>query len=75
VKAIARDRGTTKVKIRLVSESGAQSQQTATVFGYPNWTVVATPAIGPVARIEIQSLEYVGEGPALAGVRAFNRRW
>jgi hypothetical protein len=72
---IARDRGTTKVDIRFVSASGAQSEQTAPLVGYPNWTVISAPEIGPVARIEIQSLEHVGEGPALAGVRAFNRRW
>jgi hypothetical protein len=75
LKAIAADRATTKVKIRFVSESGAESEQTATLFEYPNWTVVSTPVMGSVARIEIQSLEYVGMGPAIAGVRAFNRRW
>ena len=61
------------MKIHFVAQSGAQSDQTAALYAYPNWTVIQTPDIGPIARIEIQSLEYAGEGPALAGVRAFNR--
>jgi hypothetical protein len=63
------------VMIRYISDTGAQSEQTVMLVGYPNWTVISTPEIGPIARIEVQSLEYVGEGPALAGIRAFNRQW
>ena len=71
----ARDRGTTEVRIRFVSESGAQRDETASLVDYPYWTVLSAPEIGPIARIEVQSLAYVGEGPALAGIRAFNRQW
>ena len=42
---------------------------------YPDWTVVAPPDSGPIARIEIESLDFVGKGPAIAAVKAFRKEW
>ena len=71
----ARDRGTTQVRIKFISPTGSQSDQVVQLHNYPNWTVVLAADSGPVARIEIQSLGYVGKGPALAGVKAFKAGW
>ena len=47
----------------------------AQLHNYPVWTVVKLPDSAPIAKIEIESVEYVGRGPALAQIKAFNKEW
>ena len=70
-----RDRGATKARITVVGEAGQRAERIVSLHGYPYWTVVAPSDVGPVTRIEIEPLDFVGEGPALAGVKAFSRAW
>ena len=67
--------GTTQARIRFISASGAQSEKVVRLHHYPDWTVVAPPDGGPIARIEIESLDFVGKGPAIAAVKAFRKEW
>ena len=53
----------------------AQSEKVVRLHDYPDWTVVAPPDSGPIARIEIESLDFVGKGPAIAAVKAFRKEW
>ncbi len=71
----ARRRGTTRAALAFVGASGIRAERAAPLYEYPNWTVIEAPDVGPLARIEVRSLAAVGEGPALAGVRAFDRPW
>jgi hypothetical protein len=71
----SRDRGATKAKITFIAESGQREEQIVALYEYPNWTVIAARDVSRGSRIQIQALDYVGEGPAIAGIRAFNRRW
>ena len=52
-----------------------QSEKVVRLHDYPDWTVVAPPDSGPIARIEIESLDFVGKGPAIAAVKAFRKEW
>jgi len=72
---LKRDRGTTRVRISLTTASGAKTDLIVRLNNYPNWTVVAPSVSEPVAKIEIRSLDFVGQGPALAGVKAFKTGW
>ena len=72
---VRRDRGTTEARVRFISASGSQSEKVVRLHDYPDWTVVAPPDSGPIARIEIESLDFVGKGPAIAAVKAFRKEW
>ena len=72
---LRRFRGTTQVRIRFTSASGSQSEMLVRLHDHPDWTVVAPPDSGPIARIEIESLDFVGKGPAIAAVKAFRKEW
>ena len=60
---------------RFISASGGRGQKIVRLHDYPDWTVVAPPDSGPIARIEIESLDFVGKGPAIAAVKAFRKEW
>ena len=70
-----RDRGTTRVRITFTTAAGSKSVNVAQLHNYPVWTVVKLPDSAPIAKIEIESVEYVGRGPALAQIKAFNKEW
>ena len=53
----------------------ARARKLVRLHDYPDWTVVAPPDSGPIARIEIESLDFVGKGPAIAAVKAFRKEW
>ncbi len=55
--------------------AGSQSEKVVRLHDYPDWTVVAPPDSGSIARIEIESLDFVGKGPAIAAVKAFRKEW
>ena len=60
---VNRDRGTTQVRIRFISASGRQTETVVRLHDYPDWTVVAPPDSGPIARIEIEFDRFRRTGP------------
>ena len=62
--------GTTRVRVSFIGTDGKRTEQLVPLFDYPKWTVVPGPE-SEVARIEVESLEHVGAGPALSEVKAF----
>jgi hypothetical protein len=66
-----RDRGTTRVKVRFTTPTGDQIEEVAHLFDYPLWTVISNPDGRAISHITIDTLDYVGAGPALNEVKAF----
>ena len=66
-----RDRGTTSVRLTFVTPGGDREQRLVRLLDYPRWTVVQCTKNDAVAQIEVESLTFVGSGPAIAGVKAF----
>ncbi len=71
----AEDRGTTRVRITYFAVSGQNKEQIVGLYDYPDWTVVNPPVAEPLSKISIQSVSFVGDGPALAAVKAFKAGW
>jgi hypothetical protein len=69
------DRGTTQLRITYVSVSGQSRDQVVRLYDYPDWTVVTPPFREPLSKISIQSVDYLGDGPAVAAVKAFKSGW
>jgi hypothetical protein len=72
---LAQDRGTTQVRITYLAVSGQSKDQVIGLYDYPDWTVVTPPVTEPLSKISIQSVSFVGHGPALAAVKAFRAGW
>jgi hypothetical protein len=66
-----RDRGTTRVSVRFITPTGDEIEQVAHLFDYPLWTVISNPDGRAISHITIDTLDYVGAGPALNEVKAF----
>jgi len=66
-----RDRGTTRVRVRFVTSTGEEIEQVAHLFDYPLWTVISNPDGRAISHVTIDTLDYVGAGPALNEVKAF----
>ena len=66
-----RDRGTTRVRVRFFSSTGGEIEQVAHLFDYPLWTVISNPDGRAISHVTIDTLDYVGAGPALNEVKAF----
>jgi hypothetical protein len=64
-------RGSPRLRVTFVALGGARSERVVQLYDYPNWTVVTPPTPGLTSKIEIETLEFVGKGPALAWVKAF----
>jgi hypothetical protein len=67
----ADQRGTTQATVRLIAQSGEVSAFSPRLHAYPEWTVVPVNGAKPIARIEVESIRWVGLGPALSEIRAF----
>jgi hypothetical protein len=72
---LAQDRGTTRVRITYLAVSGQSKDQVIGLYDYPAWTVVNPAVTEPLSKISIQSVSFVGDGPALAAVKAFRAGW
>jgi hypothetical protein len=68
-------RGSARVQITFLTPAGGKNKMIVQLHDYPDWTVIKPPESGPIEKIEIETLEFVGEGPALAGVKAFKAGW
>ncbi len=66
-----RDRGTTRVRVRFITSTGDEIEQVAHLFDYPLWTVISNPDGRAISHLTIDTLDYVGAGPALNEVKAF----
>ena len=70
----ARDRGTTRVRVGFITPTGDRIEQVAHLFDYPLWTVISNPDERAISHITIDTLDYVGAGPALNEVKAFRTK-
>jgi hypothetical protein len=66
-----RDRGSTRVRVRFITPTGDEIEQVVHLFDYPLWTVISNPDDRAISHIAIDTLDYVGAGPALNEVKAF----
>ena len=69
-----RDRGTTRVRVRFITPTGDEIEQVAHLFDYPQWTVISNPDGRAISHVTIETLDYVGAGPALNEVKAFRTK-
>jgi hypothetical protein len=58
-----------------LTPAGGKNRIVVQLHDYPDWTVIKPRESGPTDRIKIETLQFVGEGPALAGVKAFKTGW
>jgi hypothetical protein len=66
--------GTTRIRVTFVGQAGDRRAATVTLFDYPRWTVIPDNDRVPLTSIVIDTLGYVGEGPALNEVKAFRKQ-
>ncbi len=66
-----RDRGTTRVRVKFITSTGDEIEQVVHLFDYPLWTVISNPDGRAISHLTIDTLDYVGAGPALNEVKAF----
>jgi hypothetical protein len=68
-----RERGTARIRVKFASQMGEKTEEIVHLFDYPLWTVISGPKSQAISQIEIETLDYVGAGPALNEVKAFRR--